>query len=59
MTILSARSHPCTSHTDLTPQPPSLRGKGEKSGSPLRFGEGLGQRSIYAIAPGKLGMRSL
>ena len=27
---------------NLTPQPPSLRGKGE-SGSPLRFGEGLGE----------------
>ncbi|MBD1943541.1 amino acid adenylation domain-containing protein [Coleofasciculus sp. FACHB-712] len=29
---------------DLTPQPPSLRGKGE-SGSPLLAGEGLGERS--------------
>ena len=31
--------------SDLTPQPPSLQGKGE-SGSPLLRGEGLGERSI-------------
>jgi len=31
---------------DLTPQPPSLRGKGEhESNSPLLAGEGLGERS--------------
>ncbi|MBI4671596.1 MAG: SBBP repeat-containing protein [Chloroflexi bacterium] len=30
--------------TDLTPQPPSLQGKGEED-SPPRFGEGLGERS--------------
>jgi hypothetical protein len=35
--------------TDLTPQPPSLRGKGEKS-SPLLAGEGLGERSTSEIA---------
>jgi hypothetical protein len=32
---------------DLTPQPPSLRGKGEhESNAPLLSGEGLGERSI-------------
>jgi hypothetical protein len=36
---------PPTSQTDLTPQPPSLQGKGEKSYSPLLVGEGLGERS--------------
>ena len=35
--------------TDLTPQPPSLAGKGEKS-SPLLQGEGLGERSTSEIA---------
>jgi hypothetical protein len=35
--------------TDLTPQPPSLGGKGEKS-SPLLAGEGLGERSTSEIA---------
>jgi hypothetical protein len=29
---------------DLTPQPPSLRGKGEYISSPLLVGEGLGER---------------
>ncbi len=33
---------------NLTPWPPSLRGKGERSGSPLRAGEGLGERSLRA-----------
>jgi hypothetical protein len=36
--------------TDLTPNPLLCKGKGEKSGFPLRFGEGLGERSIYTIA---------
>jgi hypothetical protein len=32
---------------DLTPQPPSLQGKGElDSGSPTRCGEGLGEGSF-------------
>jgi uncharacterized caspase-like protein len=39
----------CELKTDLTPQPPSLRGKGEKS-SPLLAGEGLGERSTPKIA---------
>jgi len=30
---------------DLTPRPPSLRGKGEDDGSPPRIAEGLGERS--------------
>ncbi|MEH2391035.1 MAG: hypothetical protein V7K21_04950 [Nostoc sp.] len=53
------RSHLRTLHTDLTPQPPYLLALGEKSGSPLRLKEGLRERSIHAITPGKLGMRSL
>ena len=38
---------------NLTPQPPSLRGKGEpESNSPLLAGEGLGERSeLKAISP--------
>ncbi len=35
-----------TASEDLTPQPPSLRGKGEhESNSPLLAGEGQGERS--------------
>ncbi len=35
-----------TASEDLTPQPPSLAGKGEhESNSPLLAGEGLGERS--------------
>jgi protein gp37 len=33
---------------DLTPWPPSRRGKGEYSGPPLRAGEGLGERFLRA-----------
>jgi amino acid adenylation domain-containing protein len=38
-----------TINIDLTPQPPSLLGKGEKINSPLLGGEGLGERLAYLI----------
>ncbi len=50
-----ADTFPCivSVRRNLTPQPPSLRGKGEpESNSPLLAGEGLGERSeLGAISP--------
>ncbi|HBW29166.1 MAG TPA: hypothetical protein DEF48_03545 [Nostoc sp. UBA8866] len=49
-------SHLPIFHINLTPQPPYLHGKGEKSSSPLRVGEGLGERSaiMYESTPASI-----